>query len=259
MDVAEKSPANVSGPGWLKIVGLGPGSSDLLTPQALQALEQSQAIVGYSVYIDLIPLEILAGKEVLASGMRREIERCNRAVELALEGVNTALVSSGDAGIYGMAGPCLEVLEQLGALDRVECEVISGVPALAAAAGLLGAPLMHDFAVISLSDLLTPWKRIVQRIELASRADFVLVLYNPRSKGRDRQLAQAVDIALRFKSPETPVGLVRNAYRPDQEVSVFPLHQVPVERVDMLSILFIGNSQTRFLGNRMLTPRGYPL
>ncbi|GAB6060065.1 precorrin-3B C(17)-methyltransferase [Desulfonatronum parangueonense] len=259
MTGTEKSPANAPWLGWLKIVGLGPGSTDLLTPQAFQALEQSRAIVGYSVYIDLIPMEILAGKEVLASGMRREIERCQQAVELALQGVDTALVSSGDAGIYGMAGPCLEVLEQLGALDRVECEVIPGIPALAAAAALLGAPLMHDFAVISLSDLLTPWERIVQRIEHASRADFVLVLYNPRSRGRDRQLAQAVDIALRFKHPETPVGLVRNAYRPGQEVSVFPLHKMPVERVDMLSILFIGNSQTRFLGNQMLTPRGYPL
>lgn len=244
--------------GRLKVVGLGPGSTDLLTPQALRALEQSRAILGYRVYIDLIPSEILAGKQVMASGMRRELERCTQAVELALQGVDTALVSSGDAGIYGMAGPCLEILEQRGVLDQVDLEIIPGIPALAAGAALLGAPLMHDFAVISLSDLLTPWERITRRIHHASRADFVLVLYNPRSRGRDWQLAEAVKIAAQCKHPDTPVGLVRNAYRRDQEVSVFPLHGIPLHRVDMLSILFIGNSQSRFLGPKMLTPRGYP-
>ncbi|WP_051822493.1 precorrin-3B C(17)-methyltransferase [Desulfonatronum thiodismutans] len=245
--------------GRLAVVGLGPGSPELLTPQARNILERSRAILGYGVYIDLIPRELLAGKQVLASGMRREMERCNQAVDLALAGVDTALVSSGDAGIYGMAGPCLEILEQRGVLDQVDFEVVPGIPALAAAAALLGAPLMHDFAVISLSDLLTPWERILRRIDHAGRADFVLVLYNPRSRGRDWQLAKALEVAAEHLPPETPVGLVRNAFRSGQEVSMWTLATVPVDRVDMLSILFIGNSQTRALGTRLLTPRGYPL
>ncbi|SMP39165.1 precorrin-3B C17-methyltransferase [Desulfonatronum zhilinae] len=257
---ANHSPsAPVLSPGRLSVVGLGPGSPELLTPQARDILERSQAILGYGVYIDLIPRELLAGKQVLASGMRREVERCNQAVDMAMEGVDTALVSSGDAGIYGMAGPCLEILEQRGALDHVDFEIVPGIPALAAAAALLGAPLMHDFAVISLSDLLTPWERILRRIDHASQADFVLVLYNPRSRGRDWQLAKALEVAAEHLVPETPVGLVRNAFRPGQEVSVWTLATLPVDRVDMLSILFIGNSQTRALGARLLTPRGYPL
>ncbi|WP_045218041.1 precorrin-3B C(17)-methyltransferase [Desulfonatronum thioautotrophicum] len=243
----------------LSIVGLGPGSPELLTPQARIVLEQSQAILGYHVYINLIPTELLAGKQVLASGMRREVERCTQAVEMALQGVDTVLVSSGDSGIYGMAGPCLEVLEQRGMLDKVDVTVVPGIPALAAAAALLGAPLMHDFAVISLSDLLTPWERILERIKHAARADFVMVLYNPRSRGRDWQLATALEVMAAYLAPETPVGLVRNAYRAEQEVSVWTLATLPVARVDMLSIVFIGNSQTRALGAKLLTPRGYPL
>lgn len=250
---------SVHSPGRLAVVGLGPGSPELLTPQARDMLDRSQAILGYNVYIDLIPRELLAGKQVLASGMRREVERCNQAVGLALDGVDTALVSSGDAGIYGMAGPCLEILEQRGALDHIDFAIAPGIPALVAAAALLGAPLMHDFAVISLSDLLTPWERILSRIDHASRADFVLVLYNPRSKGRDWQLARALKTAAGNLPPETPVGLVRNAFRPGQEVSVWTLATLPADRVDMLSILFVGNSQTRALGSGMLTPRGYPL
>lgn len=246
-------------PGRLSVVGLGPGRAELLTPQARGVLEKSQAILGYSVYVDLIPAELLEGKQILTSGMRREVERCARAVDLALQGKDTALVSSGDAGIYGMAGPCLEMLEERRALDLVEMEIVPGIPALAAAAALLGAPLMHDFAVISLSDLLTPWELILRRIEHGCLADFVIVLYNPRSKGRDWQLAKALEVAARHRRPTTPVGLVRNAHRSNQETSVWTLETIPVERVDMLSILFIGNSQTRKLGRRMLTPRGYSL
>jgi len=246
-------------PGRLSVVGLGPGRPELLTPQARSVLEKAQAILGYSVYVSLIPLELLAGKQVLASGMRREMERCAQAVEMALGGVDTALVSSGDAGIYGMAGPCLEILEKKEVLDQVEMEVVPGIPALAAAAALLGAPLMHDFAVISLSDLLTPWELILQRIKHACLADFVIVLYNPRSKGRDWQLTKALELTVRHRHFSTPVGLVRNAYRSNQETSVWTLATIPAVHVDMLSVLFIGNSQTRMLGRWMLTPRGYAL
>lgn len=245
--------------GRLSVVGLGPGCPDLLTPQARSVLEGAGAILGYAVYIKLVPPELLAEKQVLASGMRQEVERCIQAVGLAMQGVDTALVSSGDAGIYGMAGPCLEILEQQGALDRVNFQVVPGIPALAAAAALLGAPLMHDFAVISLSDLLTPWERVLHRIDHAARADFVIVLYNPRSRGRTWQLARALEVAAEHLSSATPVGLVRNAFRDSQEVSIWTLGTLPVERVDMLSILYIGNSQTRALGSRLLTPRGYPL
>ena len=240
------------------MVGLGPGAVELLTPQAQAALNQAQAIVGYTTYIDLIPRDILAGKTIVATGMRKETERCRRAVELARGGMRVCLVSSGDGGIYGMAGLCLEVLEQEGLLGALDFEVVPGVPALAAAAALLGAPLMHDFAVISLSDLLTPWEKIALRLDLAAQADFVLVLYNPRSRGRDRHLAQALQIISRHRPAETPAGLVRNAFRAGQSVLTCALESLPVEQVDMLSIVFIGNSQTRLANGRLLTPRGYP-
>jgi len=220
-------------------------------------LERCQAIVGYTTYVDLIPPDVRAAKTILSTGMRREMERCRKAVDLALGGMDTCLVSSGDAGIYGMAGLCLEILEQDALLDFLDCEIIPGIPALAAAAALLGAPLMHDFAVISLSDLLTPWETIVRRIELAAQADFVLVIYNPRSRGRDKHLARAVDIVSRQRSGTTPAGVVRNAFRTGQDVFVGALESMPLDKVDMLSIVFIGNSQTRIAGNRMLTPRGY--
>lgn len=222
-------------------------------------MDQARAIVGYTTYIDLIPARILAGKTVVSTGMRKETERCRKAVELARSGLAVCLVSSGDAGIYGMAGLCLEILEQERLLDVLDCEIIPGIPALAAAAALLGAPLMHDFAVISLSDLLTPWPVIEQRLELSAQADFVLVLYNPRSRGRKEHLQQALRIVGRHRPDSAPTGLVRNAYRAGQSVVTCALRDLPVEHVDMLSIVLIGNSQTRLLGDRLLTPRGYPL
>jgi len=222
------------------------------------ALKRCHAIVGYATYLDLIPADIKAGKIIASSGMRREVERCKKAVDLARSGFATCLVSSGDPGIYGMAGLCLEILEQHG-LQSLDCEIIPGIPALAAAAALLGAPLMHDFAVISLSDLLTPWETILRRLDLAAQADFVLVIYNPRSRGRTQHLARAINIVSRYRSTKTPVGMVRNAYRTEQEIFLGSLESLPLERVDMLSIVFIGNTQTSFSGNRMLTPRGYRL
>lgn len=215
--------------------------------------------MGYRSYIDLLPSNLKAGKMVASSGMRRETERCRWAVDLACGGLSVCLVSGGDAGIYGMAGLCMEMLEQEGLLQDLDCEVLPGVPALAAAAALLGAPLAHDFAVISLSDLLTPWTKIARRLDLAAAADFVLVLYNPRSKGRARHLNRALEMVSRHRPPGTPAGLVRNAFRPGQEVFAGTLETLPVDRVDMLSILFIGNSQTRLARGRLITPRGYPV
>lgn len=214
-------------------------------------------IVGYKAYIGLVDPEILKGKEVVSTGMTGEISRCRAAALSCAKGLTTALISSGDAGIYGMAGLAIEIIEEEGLTGKVDVEIIPGIPALAAAAALLGAPLMHDFAVVSLSDLLTPWETIRRRIEAAVSADFVIVIYNPRSRKRLWQLDEAVRLIQGHRRPETPVGLVRNAAREGQSVTVTTLADVPVERVDMFSILIIGNSTTRNLGGRMVTPRGY--
>ncbi len=196
-------------------------------------------------------------KTIYSSGMKRELERATQAIEFALSGKDTVMVSSGDAGIYGMAGLILELLEKRGLLESLLCEVVPGIPALCAAAALLGAPLMHDFAVISLSDLLTPWELIEKRLAAAAAADFAIVLYNPRSKRRTGQLERAFEIISAHRSPETPVGLVRNAYRDDQCIRTFRLDTFRPEEADMLSIVLIGNSSSRLAGNRIITPRGY--
>lgn len=241
----------------LTVVGLGPGDTALCTPQALAALEAAELLVGYTRYIELIPQELRDRKRIMATGMRGEMQRCQHAIQAALDGVPTAVVSSGDAGIYGMAGLVLELLDTQDLLGRVPVEVVPGVPALAAAAALLGAPLMHDFAVISLSDLLTPWEVIERRLEHAAAGDFVIVLYNPRSTHRDWQLSRAVEIIAAHTGAGRPAGLVRQAYRPQQAVVVASLGEMPWQQADMLSIVVVGNSQTRMAGGKLLTPRGY--
>lgn len=246
-----------SGPGSLTVIGLGPGDADLLSPQALDALARSQVVVGYGTYVELIDPTLLTGKEVVITGMKKEMDRVSSALERAQAGADVAVVSSGDAGIYGMAGLVLEMLETRGLLDAIPLRILPGIPALAAGAALLGAPLTHDFAVISLSDLMTPWETIEQRIWHAAAADFVIVLYNPKSKRRDWQLLRALELIAEHRAPETPVGLVRKAFRPGQEVTTWTLAAFDPSRVDMLSILFVGNSNTRLSGERMITPRGY--
>ena len=241
----------------LLLVGIGPGDAALVTPQARAALEMADCVAGYGLYLDLLAPELLAGKRRISSGMRQERERCAAAVNAALGGMTTALVSSGDAGIYGMAGLALEILEQRGLLETVPFSVVPGVPALCAAAALLGAPLGHDFACISLSDLLTPLERIRQRLEAALAADFVCVLYNPRSRGRPDYLGMALDMARALREPDCPVGMVRQAFRPGQEVILTALAKADPGRADMLSIVIIGNSESRLAGSFMLTPRGY--
>lgn len=201
----------------LFIVGLGPGDLKHMTFEAREAIESSVVVVGYATYLKLIG-PLLAGKEVVSSGMTKEVERCREAIRLAREGKTVALVSSGDAGVYGMAGLVLELAPP----DAVEVVSVPGVSAVQAAASVLGAPLMHDFAVISLSDLLTPWEQIERRLEAAAAADFVIALYNPRSKGRVRHIERAREILLRTKARETPVGIVRNACRSGEERIVPP-------------------------------------
>jgi precorrin-3B C17-methyltransferase len=240
-------------------VSLGPGDPDYLAPRARRVLTDAQVIVGYRTYMKLIEPVMLEGKETIVTGMTDEIQRCQMAIEKVLEGKDTAVVSSGDAGIYGMAGLVLQLMEEKDLPGEVDVEVIPGIPALSAAAALLGAPLMHDFAVISLSDLLTPWEVIQTRVEAAARADFVIVLYNPRSKKRTWQLDRAIDTISEHRSGETPVGLVKNAMREGQSIQITTLSQLDKSKADMLSILLVGNSRTHTMGGKMVTPRGYKI
>lgn len=241
----------------LYVVGLGPGDAALLSPQARAVLAGAEVLVGYTVYMDLVPPELKEGKSCLSTGMTGEIERCRQAVEAAASGRTTAVVCSGDPGVYALAGLVLELVEEQGLTDSLPVEIVPGIPAVCAAAALLGAPLTHDFACVSLSDLLTPWPRILTRLEAALAADFVLALYNPRSRRRVSQLEEALALAARHRAPDTPVGMVRQAFRPDQSVAALPLSEVRPEDVDMLSLLIIGNTATRRIGPYMVTPRGY--
>ncbi len=241
----------------MTVVGLGPGDDTHLSPRAWAALTRAHAVVGYKTYIDLVHPALLEGKEVVVTGMRQELDRVRAAIDLARRGREVAVVSGGDAGVYGMAGLVFEMLERDGLLDEVRAEVVPGIPALAAAAAVLGAPLTHDFAVVSLSDLLTPWERIEARLDHAAAADFVIVLYNPRSRRRHWQLPRALEIIARHRAPDTPVGLVRQACRPGQSALVAPLSGFDPDTADMVSIVIVGNSCTRAHGGRMITPRGY--
>ncbi len=244
----------------LHVVGLGPGDASLLPPVAFDALSDSKVIVGYDLYVNMVPLILRQDKEIISTGMRKEQERCLAAIDKAKSGLQTSIVCSGDAGIYGMSGLVLELAQKQGILQDMQIDIIPGIPALCGAASLLGAPLMHDFACISLSDLLTPWEVIVKRLHAALSGDFVLVIYNPRSRGRKQHLYDALEIAKQYRSPNTPLGIVRNAYRSDQSVALHSLEDFDPETADMLSILIIGNSHTKFLGEKyMVTPRGYRL
>lgn len=238
------------------MVGLGPGRPELITPQARQALEEADVFVGYRRYLELIR-ELIGDRETVASGMRQEIERCRQAVEMAASGRKVVLVSSGDPGIYGMAGVVLEILGESQWSAPPEVEVIPGITAASAAAARLGAPLMNDFAVISLSDLLTPWEVIVNRVRRALEGDFVVVLYNPASHRRRAQLPEVGQIVLEYRPPHTPVGLVDRAYRTGERVRVVALADLPAQEAGMETLVIIGNSQTVRCGDYLVTRRGY--
>lgn len=246
----------------LFVVGIGPGGLNHMTFEAHQAIEQAGVVVGYQTYLEFIE-PLLAGKEVVSSGMMREVERCQQALAIAAQGKTVALVSSGDAGIYGMAGLALELAEPK--LDAppspyrdVEIVVVPGVSAVQAAASVLGAPLMHDFAVISLSDLMTPIDLIRKRLRAAAEADFVVALYNPRSKGRVTQIEEASAIFIEARGPQVPVGIVRNACRSGESRIVTTLGEMLNHPIDMFSIVIIGNAATRISADgRIVTPRGY--
>jgi precorrin-3B C17-methyltransferase len=248
-------------------VSLGPGGRSYLIPEALKALESSEIILGYKTYLELIA-DLLEGKKVVSSRMRKEIERCETAIDFAVRGERVALVSSGDAGIYGMAGLVLDLCcrkglrigqsVEKGGLDvDLVMEIIPGVAAFNAAASLLGAPLMHDFAAVSLSDHLTPWELIERRLIAAASADFVLVIYNPRSRTRPDLLEKAAETIVNYRAPETPVAVVCRAMREGQQIHLTTLRNIPFERVDMQSIVLVGNSRTYIWDGWMITPRGY--
>ena len=239
----------------ISIVGIGPGGYDDMTIRAVNAIKNADVVTGYRLYVELVQ-ELIGDKETFCTEMRGEVERCQKAAEYAISGKNVALISSGDAGIYGMAGLMLKILEDH---PEIETEIIPGVSACQSGGAVLGAPLVHDFAVISLSDLLTPWSLIERRLEAAASADFVIVLYNPGSHKRRDYLRKACNTVLKYKSPDTICGLVKNISRDGEEHSIITLDRLKDTPVDMLTTIFIGNSQTTVINGKMVTPRGYQL
>lgn len=237
--------------GKLYIVGLGPGNPDGMTAAAKRALEESGLIVGYTAYVELVK-EVFPEKEYFSTPMRGERARTEAALEAASAGKTVSLVCSGDSGVYGLAGLALEL-----AGGDADIEVIPGVTAALSCAALLGAPLGHDFAAVSLSDLLTPWEKIEKRLSCAAEGDFVIVLYNPSSKKRVGHLARACDVILAHRSPATVCGLVKNAGRAGEEVRVLTLGELKSAEADMFTTVFVGSSETKTVGGRIVTPRGY--
>lgn len=234
-------------------VGIGPGSMEHLTPAARQAICDCDVVVGYRPYLDFIT-ELIRDKPLIGTGMKGEILRCEQAIAQAKLGKIVTVVSTGDAGIYGMASLLFEMAEQH---PEIEIEVIPGITAASSAASLLGAPLANDFAVISLSDLLTPWPVIEKRLEAAAAGDFVIALYNPKSGKRKEHLGRACDIFMKHKPPQTWCGYVKNALRDNQEFEICTLAELPEKPIDMMTTVIVGNAETRLIRNRLVTARGY--
>lgn len=239
--------------GKIFVVGIGPGGAEDTTPRAQAALAASDVLVGYTTYIDLVR-DRYPGKEVIATPMTTEVERCKTCRDLALAGRTVAMVCSGDAGVYGMAGLVHQVCE---GCPGLEIRVVPGVTAATAGAALLGAPLIHDFAVVSLSDALTPWEAIAKRLALAAEGDFVLCLYNPTSKRRPDTLKKAAAILLETLPPRTPCGLARRVGREGEESWLCTLEELAAQPADMFTTVFVGNHRTRVIDGRLVTPRGY--
>ena len=240
--------------GKLYVVGFGPGGYEHMTAKCIQVIEKADVITGYTTYVNILK-EYFPDKHYLATPMMQEVKRCRMAVEEAQKDQVVAMVSSGDSGIYGMAGIIYQIAEEMKA--DIKIETVPGVTAASAAASVLGAPLMHDFAVISLSDLMTPLDLIRRRVDCAGQGDLIVCLYNPKSKKRTTYVEQAADILLRYRSPGTPVGIVRNAGRKDESSQITTLEHLKDAEIDMFSVVIIGNSQTYISNERMITPRGY--
>ena len=236
------------------VVGIGPGNREYMTPQAVAAIEESDVVVGYTLYVELVK-ELVKDKEVKSTAMKQEVDRCRMALESALEGKTVAFVCSGDAGVYGMAGVMSEV-----AADHPEVEIITvpGITAACSGAAVLGAPLIHDFAVISLSDLLTPWEKIEKRLRAAAEADFAVCIYNPKSKKRRDYIDRATEIMSCAKSWDTPCGYVKNIGREGEKAVVCTMADLrDNDDIDMFTTVFVGNSATKVINGKLVTPRGY--
>lgn len=244
--------------GQLFLVGIGPGHEDHMTPAALDAIRQSDLVIGYATYIKLIK-HLLEGKEVISAGMTEEMDRAKKAIEQAQQGRSVTLISSGDAGVYGMSGLIFEILKEIEWKrgDSPDIHLVPGVTAMNACASLVGAPLTHDYCCISLSDLLTPWAVIDKRINAAAMADFVIGLYNPKSEHRTEQIVKAQKIINEYRTPQTPVALVKSAYRKREQVVITDLAHFLEEEIGMSTTVIIGNSHTFIFENYMVTPRGY--
>jgi len=235
------------------VVGLGPGAEEQMTVRAQKVLEHCPVLIGYNVYIDLVK-EQFPDKIFLSTPMRKEPERCRMAFEEAEKGQDVAMICSGDAGVYGMAGLIFEIGKEY---PSIQIEVVPGITAASGGAAVLGAPLMHDFAVISLSDLLTPWETIEKRLHAAGMADFVICLYNPSSKKRHDYLMRACDIMLKHKNADTVCAVAKNIGRDGEEYAIMSLAELRNYSADMFTTVFIGNSMTKNIGGKMVTPRGY--
>jgi len=244
--------------GKLFIVGIGPGGIEYIAPKALRALRESEVIVGYNTYIELIK-EIIDDKEVYTTGMTKEIERAVKALELSYQGKKVSIISGGDPGIYAIAGAVFEIIKRIFKDNELpfDIEVIPGITGFSASAALVGAPLIHDFACISLSDRLTPWEKIEQRLHFAAKSDFVIVLQNPKSKQRQHHIILAKEIILKYRKPTTPVGIIISATRKDEKIIITDLYNLPVHEIDMHTTVIIGNSCTSIWKNFIITPRGY--
>lgn len=235
------------------VVGIGPGEYEQMTIKAVNVLNSCDVIVGYTVYVDLVK-EHFKEKEFITTPMKKEVDRCILAFEEAIKGKTVAMICSGDAGVYGMSGLMYEVGQKY---SDIEIEVVAGVTAAIGGASVLGAPLIHDFAVISLSDLLTPWEKIEKRLREAAKADFVVCIYNPSSKKRQDYLQKACDIMLEYQSPSLVCGIVEKIGRDGENYRICSLEDLRDTSVDMFTTVFIGNSQTKVLAGKMVTPRGY--
>ena len=242
--------------GKLVVIGFGPGSKDDMTLRAVRAIENADIITGFTTYVKILQ-EFFPDKPYKSTGMTKEVDRCRMAVEEATKGKNVALVSSGDSGIYGMAGIAYQVADEMDA--EIDIEVIPGITAASSAAAILGAPLTHDTALISLSNRLTPWELIEKRLDAAAASDMVIALYNPKSHGRPDLIEKAFRIMGRHKDPNTVVGVVRNIGRKDQDSWISSMKDFDFSRIDMFCTVVIGNSKTYALDGKMITPRGYEI
>ena len=250
--------SHTAGNGKIMLVGIGPGDAGNMTARAREAIREADTIIGYVTYIKLVA-DLIEGKEIVRKSMTEELDRAIEALERARQGKKVALISSGDAGVYGMAGPTFEVLFQGGWTpdSDIEVEIVPGASALNTCAALVGAPLTHDFCAISLSDLLTPWPTIARRLDAVAYADFVVALYNPKSGRRTQQIVEAQRIFLRHRDPQTPVAIVKSGYRPKQRIELTTLDKMTEADIGMLSTVLIGNSNTFIKHGLMVTPRGY--